>query len=83
MTPESELLADLRGPFLSLAQAVIRECPASEVRTEAVSLLASAQDAAARASRWSPPPPAPPARVPDDQARARRREAANVPARLR
>jgi hypothetical protein len=81
----TELLAALRGPFLDLAQAVIRECPESPARTECVSRLLDAQDAAGRASRWTPPQQAAaPKPLVDDQARAQRRDAvADVPRRLK
>jgi hypothetical protein len=81
MATESELLADLRGPFHSLATAVIRESPDSPVRVEAVQLLLDAQDAAGRAARWSPPPPAAP--LPDDFDRAQRRAQSEMPRRFR
>ncbi len=83
MTTESELLASLRGPFDSLARAIINESPACPARVEAVSRLVDAQDAAGRAARWLPPPPAPPARVPDDFDRAQRRAQSETPRRFR
>ncbi len=88
MTTETELLATLRDVFSDLAQKLSR--------------LVDAQDAAGRASCWSPPQrgdsrdvsrvpihhrntprQAAPKPLVDDQDRARRREAADVPARLR
>jgi hypothetical protein len=87
MSTESELLVALRGPFLDLAQAVIRECPDCPPRLECVSRLLDAQDAAGRAARWSPPQQqAVPKPLPlvDDQARAQRRAAASeAPRRMK
>jgi hypothetical protein len=76
------MLADLRGPFLSLAEAIVRESPDSPVRVEAVQLLLDAQDAAGRAARWTPSPP-PAAPLPDDFDRAQRRAQSEMPRRFR